>query len=238
MIKAVIFDVDDTLYSYTRGNILGTRAVEDYMADRFGFDPARTAAAVSRAMALVGERMGYVCAAVHNRAIRYQVLLENEGLPVLPHARNLEDVYWNAILDNIEIAPGIVDLIRALKEAGIRVGIGTNMTVRIQYDKLERIGVWEMVDFIVSSEEAGVEKPDPRFYDLCVEKAGCAPSEIAFIGDSLKNDAISACEAGMCGIWYCPPDREMKADCPVPVIRDFRTCLTPEGIRLGEDRQQ
>ena len=222
MIKAVIFDIDDTLYSYTRGNVLGLKAVADYMEAHFGFTPERTAAATARAMAVVNERMGYVCAAIHNRAIRYQVLLENEGLPVMPHAGNLDDVYWKAILDNVEIEPGVVDYIRSLKASGIRVGVGTNMTVRIQYDKLERIGVAEMIDFIVSSEEAGVEKPAPKFYDLCVAKAGCEPGEIAFIGDNLKNDAIAACEAGMKGIWYCPSGKEVPEGCPVEVIRDFR----------------
>lgn len=229
MIKVVIFDLDDTLYSYTRGNILGTKAVENYMAEHFGFAPELTAAAVARAIAVVNERMGYVCAAIHNRAIRYQVLLENEGLPVMPHAGRLDDVYWKAILDNIEVEPGVVDFIRSLKAAGIRVGIGTNMTVRIQYDKLERIGVADMVDFIVSSEEAGVEKPAPRFYDLCAEKAGCARDEIAFIGDSMKNDALAAVAAGMQGIWYCPPNKELKPDCPVPVIRDFRKGVEEKG---------
>lgn len=93
---------------------------------------------------------------------------------------------------------------------GLVIGIGTNMTAYVQYLKLEKLGLMPYVDFMVTSEEAGAEKPDRRLFDLCVGKAGCGAEECAFVGDSLRGDALGALEAGMRAFWLCmrPPSGE------------------------------
>ena len=52
---------------------------------------------------------------------------------------------------------------KELKKRKIRIGIGTDMTAYVQYRKLEAIGVTSYIDFIVTSEEAGAEKPHYHF---------------------------------------------------------------------------
>ena len=69
-------------------------------------------------------------------------------------------------------APGAAEALDGLKAMGLAEGIGTNMTADYQFAKLERLGLMERVDFLVTSEEAGAEKPDPRLFALCAEKAG------------------------------------------------------------------
>ena len=86
------------------------------------------------------------------------------------------------------------------------------MTAYIQYKKLEKLGVLKYLDFIVTSEEAGEEKPTPRFFELCVKKAGCKPEECVFIGDSLKKDVQGAADAGLAAVWYDPEDSGDPAD--------------------------
>ena len=109
---------------------------------------------------------------------------------------------------------------KELKKRKIRIGIGTDMTAYVQYRKLEAIGVTSYIDFIVTSEEAGVEKPHYHFFDICVEKAGVRPEECAFIGDNYKKDVEGAWNSGLRGIWYTQekePDMEIK----YPVVRSF-----------------
>ena len=53
------------------------------------------------------------------------------------------------------------------------------------------------MDFVVTSEEAGCEKPEKAFYELCIKKAGCLPEECLMIGDSLEKDVLGAKAAGM-----------------------------------------
>ena len=110
---------------------------------------------------------------------------------------------------------------RKLKKRKIRIGIGTDMTAYVQYRKLEAIGVTSYIDFIVTSEEAGVEKPHYHFFDICVEKAGVRPEECAFIGDNVRKDIEGAWESGMKGIWYTQ-EKEPSEHRYFPTIRSFR----------------
>ena len=76
-------------------------------------------------------------------------------------------------------------------------------------------------DFIVTSEEAGAEKPHYHFFDICVEKAGVRPEECAFIGDNVRKDIEGAWESGMKGIWYTQ-EKEPPEHRYFPTIRSFR----------------
>ena len=60
--------------------------------------------------------------------------------------------------------------------------------------KLSALGLDSYIDFIVTSEEAGIEKPDSHLFDICVEKAGFSANECAFIGDSLKKRCGRFCK--------------------------------------------
>ena len=71
------------------------------------------------------------------------------------------------------------------------------MTAHIQFRKLEKLSLLSFVDFVVTSEEAGCEKPEKSFYELCIEKAGCLPEECLMIGDSLEKDVLGAKTAEM-----------------------------------------
>ena len=88
-----------------------------------------------------------------------------------------------------------------LKERGIRIGIGTDMTAHIQYRRLEFLNLSPYIDFIVTSEEAGVEKPTPHLFELCVEKAGVPAGELK-------------------GIWYTKWI-EQQEETEYPVIQSF-----------------
>ncbi|MCR5295599.1 MAG: HAD family hydrolase [Lachnospiraceae bacterium] len=232
MIRTVIFDIDDTLYNYKAGNEAGIAAVCGYLKEHFGLNEAYSAAAISEAQRQQEARIGFASAAIHDRLIRYQILLENENLPVIPHARVMDELYWETLLAVMEAEAGVIPLIRALKEAGIRIGIGTNMTGRIQYVKLEKLGLADCIDFLVTSEEAGSEKPEARFYRLLKAKADAEPEECVFIGDSKTKDAEAARREGMIGLWYSAGKETKEPDSLI--IRDFRDCLASDGIRLGD----
>ena len=55
-------------------------------------------------------------------------------------------------------------------------------------------------DFVGLSAAWGVEKPSPEFFDRIVDEAGCAPAEIAYVGDRVDNDVEPAVAAGMVAV--------------------------------------
>lgn len=209
MIKAVIFDVDDTLYSYTKAHPEAFGAVLSYAEEQLKISPETFRELHQKVQKDLKAAIGDV-AAVHNRMIRYQRILESQGLPLHPHALKLYELYWGTLMEVAEPSPGASEMMRELKERGIRIGIGTDMTAYMQFRKLESLGLMPYVDFFVCSEEAGVEKPHPAFFSLCAAKAGCERQECLFVGDTLKKDVLGPMEAGLKAVWYCPDGRETE----------------------------
>ncbi|MCD7830248.1 MAG: HAD-IA family hydrolase, partial [Clostridiales bacterium] len=173
-------------------------------------------------------RMGS-CAAIHNRLIRYQNILERLGKP-RGRALRMSDLYWNTLLDAMEPSPGALETVRQLKAQGLKIGVGTDMTARMQFIKLERLGLLPYIDFLVSSEEAQAEKPAPALFDLCVEKAGVRPAECLFVGDNLEKDVHGAQAAGLHALWYRPQGAaEETAEPFVTTLRQLPGLMAADG---------
>ena len=202
MIKTVIFDIDNTLYNYDKNHIRGMETLALYCRQEFGLTDEEFHFVYRQAMKITNERIGSDSAAIHSRRLRFQCMTELLCRPLFPHVDNMYHAYWDTLIENASPSPGSLEFIQNLKKEGVCIGIGTDMTAFIQYQKLEKLGFAPYVDFIVTSQEAGVEKPAPHFFDLCLEKSGCLPKECAFIGDNLIKDVQGACTCGMNGIWY------------------------------------
>ena len=204
MIKAVIFDLDNTLYNFDAANEFGIRALAAYTEPVFGWDYPKMKDLYEESREKLTERMGDVGSA-HNRLLRFQNLLEEKKLPLHPHALEMAKAYWRGVLDNMAPSPGAREIMEELRRMGVRIGLGTDMTAYMQYEKLIRLGLMEYMDFIVSSEEAGTDKPGNAFFMLCARKAGCLPGECLFIGDNIVRDYGGAAAAGMQARWFIPP---------------------------------
>lgn len=203
--------MDNTLYSYTEAHKEAFKALTAYAEEKLGLSWEDFEKLHQDTEKELRAYMGNV-AALHNRCIRYQVMLERRGIPLYPHVLKMNDLYWNRLLEAAEPSDGALDTIKALKGQGIRIGIGTDMTARVQFLKLETLGILPYVDFLVSSEEAGSEKPEQAFFARCVEKAGCGADECLFVGDNLTKDVLGAVDAGLHGVWYCPKGAGKTAD--------------------------
>ena len=55
-------------------------------------------------------------------------------------------------------------------------------------------------DVISSSASLGVKKPDPRFFELVVDSAGCDAAEVAYVGDRVDYDVLPAAAAGLVAV--------------------------------------
>lgn len=201
MIRSIIFDLDDTLYDFTSSHAVAMNRLAAYAAGTLGLSRERFDALQREAFQLQKARVGNT-AAIHNRLIRCQLMLEAAGKPIA-HAPEMADLYWSTLLSRIRPVPDAIDALARLRFMGLTVGIGSNMTADWQYAKLKRLSLMAYVDFIVTSEEVGAEKPAAEFFRLCAEKAGHSPEECAFVGDNLNGDALGALGAGMNAFWLC-----------------------------------
>lgn len=82
-----------------------------------------------------------------------------------------------------------------------RLGIVTNGPPDVQRDKVELLGLTDLVDFVVISGEVGFEKPDPRIYAEALRLGRATVDESVFIGDAPQFDILGAHNVGMRSIW-------------------------------------
>ena len=84
----------------------------------------------------------------------------------------------------VKIFPGIVDLLKALKEAGYRMGIVTSRTRESALRYMDMFGITEYFEAMVTCDDTTVHKPNPEPILLGLEKMGITKDEAIMIGDS------------------------------------------------------
>lgn len=84
---------------------------------------------------------------------------------------------------------------------GVRFGLITNGDLAFQSRKVHSVGLDQRIPVIVASGEVGVAKPDERIFLHACNVFGAAPSQVVYVGDRLRTDAIGAAAAGLTGVW-------------------------------------
>ncbi len=97
-----------------------------------------------------------------------------------------------------ELAPfdDALPALRALREAGLRLGVVSNMGRELGAI-LEQLGLAAHLDHWMSSEEAGVAKPHAAIFRAALDQAGVRADAALFVGDSFESDVLGAQAAGM-----------------------------------------
>ena len=65
----------------------------------------------------------------------------------------------------------------------------------------ERCGLGGYFQFVVFAQDHGIQKPDPRLFEIAIGRAGCTKSQLLHVGDSFQNDVIGAKQAGVRSVW-------------------------------------
>lgn len=201
MLKAAVFDLDNTLYDYDRCNQKSVQALERWSADILHIEGAGFYKIFDRARKEVKNRLGNVGAS-HNRMLYMQNFLEDVGVLPVKYALDMYEVYWGTMLETMRPYEYVIPLFEYLTENGVGIGILTDLTAHIQHRKLKRLGLENYVQVLVTSEEAGAEKPDSSMFRLMGEKLGLDRQEWIMIGDSREKDIKGAWNAGVEGILY------------------------------------
>lgn len=124
------------------------------------------------------------CAAVLHEA------LGERGIP--------REAVRQAMLESLEfrVFPDVPPALRALRALGVRLVVVSNWDWSLP-EWLERAGLAELVDGVVSSAVVGEAKPAPRIFRVALELAGAAPEEALHVGDSMASDVEGARAAGV-----------------------------------------
>lgn len=200
MYKAVIFDLDDTLYEYEKLNEEAISVLRQYTCMRYQIIPSYFDMAFGHARKETKTMLVHTGAS-HNRLLYCQKTLERLGEKPVGGALDMYEVYWGYILKHMKLRDGVLDLLEYCSKIGIKIGICSDLTAHIQHRKLRKLGIDSWIDAVVTSEEAGAEKPAEIMYKLILNKLGVAPEHAIFVGDSLEKDVEGAQKVGIRTVW-------------------------------------
>jgi putative hydrolase of the HAD superfamily len=225
--RAVLFDLDDTLYRERRFALSGFREVA-LVLSASGVDPARAFAL------LVG------CLRRGERATALQTLCHDLGgsdKSVAPLVEVIRGHMPRLTLPQPSL--------RALEQlhGEWKLGIVTNGFPGVQRRKVTSLGLWDLVDTVVFAYEhgSGLGKPDAEPFRIAASRLGVEPARCVFVGDDLQRDIAGARALGMRTIRIARPsqqpaiDDDLEADRVTAAIEDV-VHLAPELLRETSSR--
>ncbi|MCI4337119.1 MAG: HAD family hydrolase [Thermoplasmata archaeon] len=124
--------------------------------------------------------------------------------------------------------PETAEVLTELDRRGFSLHLVSNNTEHL-HETLRRLGWERRFRSVTYSQEAGAVKPDPRIFQLALQRAGCLPGEAVHAGDSWEADVLGARGAGMAGVWVDRAGKGPKSHCPR--IPDLRGLLEHLGTR-------
>ena len=99
-------------------------------------------------------------------------------------------------LDSVHLLPGAIPLLGFLKRRGMRLGLLTNSASPYR-EPLARTGLAPLFDAVLFSCDERARKPEPALYREACSRLGVEPDSTLMVGDSLVNDVVAPCEAGL-----------------------------------------
>ena len=184
-IKGVIFDLDDTLYSEKEYVKSGYKAVSDYLGGRYEeklwhfFKEGKPA--IDELLKELGR--------------------ENDKSKAVEVYRTHKP--------SIHLYLGVAEMIEELKAKGIKVGIITDGRPEGQKNKLEALGLSDLVDDIIITDELGgiqFRKPCDIAFRILITRWRMNPSDVVYVGDNPTKDFQAPQQLGVRSIYFNNPD--------------------------------
>lgn len=220
-LRAVFFDVDDTLFDTSSFAAQAREKAVDAMRRR-GLNAGR--AEVLDTLTAVVSEFGSNDDKHFDRLLMRLPRVATQGcnrdLLVVAAVTAYHDTKWQ----QLRIDPVAESLLSDLAGTELRLGVISSGLTRKQMEKILRLGIDRFVDhgLIFVTDQVGIAKRNPLLYRRAVEAAGVAAAEAMHVGDHAANDVDSAAAAGLVTVWYHgggkhaglapsrPPDHEIR----------------------------
>jgi putative hydrolase of the HAD superfamily len=124
------------------------------------------------------------------------------------YAEKIAQLLWDAQpTHNLWRKPiaGMFELVAELRARRVPVGIISNSEGHLA-ELVEELGHRALFDVVIDSGKVGVDKPNPRIFQLAAEALGVSLAQIVHVGDAWEADVLGARAAGAQAVWYAPTD--------------------------------
>ncbi|MBU7006383.1 HAD family hydrolase [Phosphitispora fastidiosa] len=203
--KAVVFDLDDTLYDERQFVSSGFKAVAQYLAGSYGLNNQKLFLQMQQLLCEEGRGRIFDRVLLDNgldsSLVSLLVEVYRSHKPVLEFYPDAGEILRDLKISipylkgsNWESAPEIA---RDLKFE-IKLGLITDGAAGVQWNKIKALGLEDMMDIIIVSDDFGTEcwKPSPVPYQRVMDKLGVVPESCVYIGDNPEKDFVTARKLG------------------------------------------
>ncbi len=197
---AVLFDIDDTLFSTTQFARVARRNAVRAMC-RAGLDVPEDEA-LRELEEVISEFSSNYDHHFDQLLRRLRPPSMSDRNPALIVAAGVA-AYHDTKFRQLEPFPDVYTLFQALEGAGVRVGILTHGWTTKQAEKIVRLGLLDFVHpkAVFISDQIGIAKPNPKLYAQALTDLALAPEEVMYVGDSPTHDIAPPQALGMVAVW-------------------------------------
>lgn len=200
-VKGILWDLDNTFYFYESTHRYAFEKCKQLAIESYGFESDAFDENWKKARKKVHHDL-HGQGASHSRLLYAQKLYEYQfGKSSPSFALDMEETYWSSFLSVLEWRLGIKEFMEKATGLGLTMAIVTDLTAQIQMRKFIHLGLEKYVRFLITSEEAGVEKPAPGIFQLALDKLDLKAENVIMIGDSFEKDIKGAENLGIKAYW-------------------------------------
>ncbi len=192
MIKAVVFDLDHTLFD--RHGTLKT--ISKNFCEHFQMNPDMSDEEFVEKWIYADDTFVY-----SGWQYIYENLIENGVFKKIPPFEEYRDFVVEHFHHNAVSYPETIPMLKKLKEQGFKIALITNGQHTLQYRKIDMLGLRDVFDEIIVSGDVGVDKPDKKIFLLMAQRLCIDTAEMVYVGDHPVNDIKGAASAGCKTIW-------------------------------------
>jgi putative hydrolase of the HAD superfamily len=196
--KGILLDIDNTLYDYNKTHTIALDSLISSANALLHINRIDLAHAYLEARNQISRQLCGT-ASSHNRLLYIQTMLESLDVSGLDVSLKLYEIYWNTFLENIEVYDGVYAFLESIKE--IPLCLVTDLTAHIQHRKIKKLRLDHYADYLITSEEAGHDKPHPYIFLSALYKMDLKPNEVCMIGDNFKKDILGATHLKIASFW-------------------------------------
>lgn len=205
MVRAVLFDLDDTLFDHRESAAEALRRVhgahECFRAASYDeFERLHSSLLEELHPDVVSGRLEMDEA----RRERFRRVFQHFGVSAREQlCADVATAYRRDYLAARKPMDGAAALLEIVRQHA-SIAIVSNNMLQEQKEKLEFCQLAGYVDVLVVSEEAGVSKPDPAIFRIALDALAVRPEDAVMVGDSWAADVVGARGAGIRAVWFNP----------------------------------
>jgi putative hydrolase of the HAD superfamily len=189
----ILFDIDNTFYAYEPAHKEALKVLKSNISDTLNVKIKDVDINFEKARNDIKKQLKNT-ASSHNRLLYIQRMFEHFGLgSQILLSLNLEQIYWSTFLCHAQLFENLEDFLEEVRLLKIPLVIVTDLTAQIQFRKMVYFDLDHYFDYIITSEEVGFDKPNPRSFLFALEKMQINKTgNIWFIGDNPIKDIEGA----------------------------------------------